>query len=137
MVQITACQTRSKPNLTRFPLPRPVKDRSGWARPKGITNSQPNHLDTWYHTGRIEGHKRNRWTDDSDGAAQKTHPKPPTGSRTPWWLRLSLVGILSWISCQEKTTTFEGEPNFQTRVTASRTSPFGASVPGKLDKRWK
>jgi len=134
LVQIIACQTINKPNLVCFPLPKPIKDRNCWAIPKGITNSQPNHLNTWYHTGKIEGRERNRWTDYSDGSTQETHPKPPAGSGTSRRLKLSLEGILSRISCQEKTTIFEGAQDFQTRVAASKTSPSRAPVPDKLDK---
>jgi len=75
MVQITAFQTRCKPNLTFRPPPNSVNAWNCWASPRGITNSQPSHLDTWYHTGKKEGHKRNKCTEDSDGPPQKTpHP---------------------------------------------------------------
>lgn len=46
LVQITACQTKSNPNLTLFPEPKPRKLRNCWARPRGDTYTQPNRPET-------------------------------------------------------------------------------------------
>ena len=125
MVQITTCQTRSKPNLTLFPHPNPVKAWKCWAIPMGITKTQPNHLATWYHTGKKEGQERNMCVADSNDTWQKTHLTPLTGSGTPLLRRLLLEGILSRRSCHEKTITLDGPQDFQTLETAFKTHPWG------------
>jgi len=135
MVQITSCQTKSNPNLNLFPTPKPVKAWNCRANPWGMENSQPNHLDTWYHIRKNWGQEKNRCTDDSDRASQKTQPTPPTGSGTPRLNRLLREGILSRRSCHEKIITLDGAQDFQTLEIACNTSPSGAPVSGSPLKR--
>lgn len=80
-----------------------------------ITNNQLNHLKISHHTKKTTLQVRNKLEVESPNPSHKTQEITYGLTKTPCLNKISLVGILSCKSWQEKTTNLEGDQLTQMR----------------------